>query len=707
MSDDPQSPKQDVAPSPSTGSGQGGLAAFWAELKRRKVMRVAITYAVVAWLIIQIAVSTFEGFGIPVWAFRFVVIMLGLFFPVAIILAWAFELTPEGIKTTKTTRQENVDTEETKAHSKKRNWMTYAVGAILPSLIFGILATVFYFKARSASDELVMITSTLAEVENDKSIAVLPLENLSPDPDNAYIADGIHEDLLTYLGKIHDLFIIGRASTMHYLDTPKLPRDIGRELGVRYLMNGSVRQAGETIRITVKLLEAETGAQRWAETYNRPFSDVFSIQTEIAKAVAGELEAFLSPEELADVEKPLTDNETAYQFYLLSKNYDLSTSEREEALKKAVELDPNFYRAWSDLVNTMLFNYRVRSKRQDKELLEIASHAIEQLKRTAPKPSLYLQKESQWAYTLDNDIHTAITLLEESRRIDPEFVGHDLPWRYLEVGRNVEALPLLEEVYQKDPLRGGTLQRLFHCYLLLGLWEQARSLYLKALEHETTYWSDEYYARGIATSNYISSGDVKAYVGELVESDQTGRLWAALISKDYGGAIRIIGGRPPGTLQLLNLSSSAWKFCLSIQPPELAKALIWFALEKEGQWITEAEKAKTYLEEIVKDPYADPGDRYSLLVTYALLGEIEKMEATIMEVREQIQSPNWAYRRGVLTEIHIAIAYLVLGDDDKAIETLEAASKMDGPIFLNRELELWFIFDRLRGNPRFDALLED
>jgi tetratricopeptide (TPR) repeat protein len=138
------------------------------------------------------------------------------------------------------------------------------------------------------------------------------------------------------------------------------------------------------------------------------------------------------------------------------------------------------------------------------------------------------------------------------------------------------------------------------------------------------------------------------------------------------------------------------------------KALIWFELGNREQWHVAAEKAKVGFKDIVAmDPIADPDFWSNLAICYALTGERDLMEKTISEVRAKTSSANWHYRRGDLTEMHIAICYLVLGDNDKAIETLEAASKMDGPIFLNRELDLWFIFDRLRGDPRFDALLED
>ena len=201
---DPQEPKQ---------------SSFWAELKRRKVIRVGIAYAAVAWVIVEVASATFEGFGIPDWAFRFVTLMVLLGFPIAIILAWAFDVTPEGIKVTK-----SVDsTPVSKKQQRKQNWMAYAMGAAVPTVIFGILALYFFFQAKPAEETFSSSNSQLPSSIEDKSIAVLPLVNMSPDPDNAFFADGVQEEILTNLAKVHDLLVIGRTSTLRYRDTTKKP----------------------------------------------------------------------------------------------------------------------------------------------------------------------------------------------------------------------------------------------------------------------------------------------------------------------------------------------------------------------------------------------------------------------------------------------------------------------------------------------------
>jgi TolB-like protein len=327
-----------------------GLAAFWAELKRRKVMRVAITYVIVAWLIIQVAATTFGSFGIPEWAFRFVVILLCIFFPVAIILAWAFELTPEGIKTAKVAQEQTERTEDSKSHAKKRNWFSFMFGAAVPTLIFGTLAIFFYFRASPlVSPDQGGGGSPLGLIESDKSIAVLPLENLSPDPDNAFFADGVQEDILTNLSKIEELVVISRSSTLRYREREQSLKEIGAELDVRYVVEGSVRRAANRVLVTIQLIEVETDAHLWAESFNRPLDDIFAIQAEVAKTIAGELRAVISPESKALIEYRPTENQEAYDLFLKHKHLvdtmRRQRSEKAALLEQAVALDPAFAEA--------------------------------------------------------------------------------------------------------------------------------------------------------------------------------------------------------------------------------------------------------------------------------------------------------------------------------------------------------------------------
>lgn len=271
---------------------------FFAELKRRNVYKVAIAYAVVAWLLMQIASQIFPFFEIPNWAVRLVVLLLVIGFPVAMILAWAFGLTPEGIKLT-----ESADREAAKP-SRNRAWIRIII-------IAAALSVTLFFVGRYTAPKVTRSSESLA-----KSIAVLPFENLSRDPDNAYFADGVQEEILTRLAKIADLKVISRTSTQRYQSKPGNLSEIAKQLGVANILEGSVQKAGDTVRVSVNLIQAASDSHLWADTYDRKLTDILGVESEIAKAIGDQLQAKLTGhEEQALAVKP-TNNPEAYDAYL-------------------------------------------------------------------------------------------------------------------------------------------------------------------------------------------------------------------------------------------------------------------------------------------------------------------------------------------------------------------------------------------------------
>src|SRR5437667_6718786 len=248
--------------------------SFFAELRRRNVYRVAVAYAVVAWLLIQIATQVFPFFEIPNWAVRLVVLLLIIGFPIALILAWAFELTPEGLK-----RTETADAEHLPTRSRTRTWIYVVV--ITGAISIGV----FYFGRYRSSKQ-----SESTEL-SAKSIAVLPFENLSRDPDNAYFADGIQEEILTRLAKIADLKVISRTSTQRYQSKPGNLSEIAKQLGVANILEGSVQKATDQVRVTVQLIQVASDSHLWADTFDRKLTDIFGVESEIAKAIADALQA--------------------------------------------------------------------------------------------------------------------------------------------------------------------------------------------------------------------------------------------------------------------------------------------------------------------------------------------------------------------------------------------------------------------------------
>jgi TolB-like protein len=256
------------------------LRNFFAELKRRNVYKVAVAYAVVGWLLVQVATQVFPFFEIPNWAVRLIVLGIVIGFPIALVIAWAFELTPEGIK-----RTEDADLTSRK-RTKSRTWIYVAlVGALLSIGLFMLGRYGF----RSAS-------SSLGELPA-KSIAVLPFDNLSRDPDNAFFAEGVQDEILTRLAKVADLKVIARTSTKRFQSAPENLPDIAKQLGVANILEGSVQKVNDQVRVNVQLINANTNAHLWAEIYDRKLTDIFAVESDIAKTITDTLQARLTGSE--------------------------------------------------------------------------------------------------------------------------------------------------------------------------------------------------------------------------------------------------------------------------------------------------------------------------------------------------------------------------------------------------------------------------
>ena len=311
---------------------------FFAELKRRNVYKVAVAYVVAAWLLVQVATQVFPFFEIPNWAVRLVVLVLILGFPIALVLAWAFEITPEGIK-----REEDVapNGSITPRTGRKLVGITIAL-AVLAAGLFAYRT--WSPRAPAALSSPAAIAALVPTAIPEKSIAVLPFENLSDDKQNAYFADGVQDEILTDLAKIADLKVISRTSVMQYkTGVQRNLREIGQQLGVAHLLEGSVQRAAGKVRVNAQLIDARSDAHLWAENYDRPLDDVFAIQTEIAKTIADQLQARLSPNEKAALEEKPTSDLQAYEQFVRGRDvvesYLDRTDQRGDLLMAVDRLD--------------------------------------------------------------------------------------------------------------------------------------------------------------------------------------------------------------------------------------------------------------------------------------------------------------------------------------------------------------------------------
>ncbi len=323
---------------------------FFAELKRRNVYKVAVAYAIVGWLLVQVATQVFPFLEIPNWVVRLVIMLVAVGFPIALVIAWAFELTPEGLK-----RTEDVDV-AAQNRGKSHAWIYVVVIGVVFSMG---LVFIGRYTARNTATGARTETATGSSIPQ-KSIAVLPFENLSSDKENAYFTEGVQDEILSHLARIADLKVISRTSVMHYKsDALRNLREISQQLGVAHLLEGSVQRSGNKVRVIAQLIDSRNDAHLWAQTYDRDLADVFAIQSEIAKAIADQLQAKLSPNEKKAIEQPPTTDLAAFDLYSRAKSILLTaafSATNDPDLRKAVELldeavkrDPSFFDAYCQL----------------------------------------------------------------------------------------------------------------------------------------------------------------------------------------------------------------------------------------------------------------------------------------------------------------------------------------------------------------------
>jgi TolB-like protein/Tfp pilus assembly protein PilF len=410
---------------------------FFAELKRRNVYKVAIAYAVIAWLLIQIATQTFPFFEIPNWMVRAVILLLLLGLPIALVLAWAFELTTEGLK-----RTEFADELPIKS-GRSYAWIYVVV-------IAGAISVSLFFLGRYTSSKQ---SSELP----GKSLAVLPFTNLSGNPENAYFAAGIQDEIVTRLAKITELKVISCTSTKRFKSAPDDLPAIAKELGVANIMEGSVQRSADAVRVNVQLIKAENDAHLWADTFDRKLTDIFKIETEIAKTVAETLQAKLSGSEQHAIATRPTENTEAYELYLKGRFFwDKRTGEN---LKKSIDYfnqataaDPNYALAYVGLADCYL-------------LLE--DYGGTPANETYPKAQAFAQRALQLDSSLA-EAHTSLAYVysnlwqweqaeEEFKRaivLNPNYstAHHWYSLYLLDLGRIDEAMAEIKRAHELDPL---------------------------------------------------------------------------------------------------------------------------------------------------------------------------------------------------------------------------------------------------------------
>ena len=458
---------------------------FFGELKRRNVYKVAIAYAVVGWLLVQVATQVFPFFEIPNWAIRLVVLLIVIGFPIALIIAWAFELTPEGLKRTEVADAAPIQ------RSPHRTWI-YVV------IIAGAIAIGLFSIQRFGGRNNVAKQTALPALP-EKSIAVLPFDNLSEEKGNAYFAEGIQDEILTRLAKVADLKVISRTSTQHFKSSPDNLPQIAKQLGVMNILEGSVQKSNDQVRVNVQLINAMTDAHLWADIYDRKLTDLFAVESDIAKTIADTLQAKLTGSELTAIAKAPTANNEAYVLYLKGRffwNKRTGTDLRKaiEYFNQAITTDPKYALAYVGLADSylLLSNYGAAAP---KDSIPQAKDAV--------KRALELDANSGEAHASagilsDNDFQFehGITEFERAIQLSPNYAtAHhwfgDGP--LMALGRFDRGLAEGRRAVELDPLSLINNADLGWIYINARRYDEAIAQLRKTIEIDPRFYLARYY----------------------------------------------------------------------------------------------------------------------------------------------------------------------------------------------------------------------
>ena len=445
--------------------------SFIAELKRRNVFKVGIAYAIVAWLLIQIASILFPTFAAPEWVMRVFTSIVILGFPIALILAWAFELTPQGIKPTPSVAPAESITRVT---GQKLN--VTIIGLLAFALVFVVVDN-YVLKTGTRGSESVARQEQISNTSSDKgqmtndkglrtddkgpvtrdraepAIAVLPFTDMSPNKDQDYFADGIAEEILNSLARIKDLEVRGRTSSFYFKGKNEELSTISKMLNVEYILEGSVRKAGNQVRITVQLINARKDEHLWSKTYDRTLEDIFAIQEDIAKSVADTLQISLGVGDLGRA-PGMTRNVEAYDAYLAGRDLARKANRDNmlgaiEQLERAVALDPDFAVAWTQLADI----YRgavVFIPEKGKEFLAKSAAAASRAIKIAPETDFALRLAAQRS----GDRVEVERLFKQALALSPDDAQTNSAYGAFlrSVGRPTEAIDYLQRAIRTEPL---------------------------------------------------------------------------------------------------------------------------------------------------------------------------------------------------------------------------------------------------------------
>jgi TolB-like protein/Flp pilus assembly protein TadD len=680
-------------------------ATFFTELKRRKVYRVAVAYAIVAWLLIQAASILFPTFEAPTWVMKVFVTAVILGFPVALILAWAFELTPEGIR-----REEDAAPGESKTPKAGRKWTAVIVAAaVLAVALLG-----FQFARTRKSPAIGTTKQTVSAPALDKSVAVLPFENLSSDKENAFFAQGIQDEIITTLSRISGLRVISRTSTANYKSAPENLPEIAQQLRVSNVLEGSVQKVSDRVHINVQLIRADDDAHLWAQSYDRQLTDIFGVEAEVAKSIADSLRTTLSPQEKARVETKPTTNADAYVLYLRGRDYQTRPDNLLQDFKsaislydQAVKLDPKFALAHARLSATasnIYHFYEPIETWQQKTKVE----ALESL-RLQPNLGEGHLAMGLYHYYIEGDYDAALRELALATDALPNDgdVGLYTAAVQRRGGHFTQALAAYQRAEEIDPRNSITLYDASQTYFGLRDWRTAA----ERMDRVLTLFPDSFNVK--IQRAYIeffwkgSTTPIKAALQSLPPNlDPDGvvtfaRWDVSLMDRDTDAADRALTNSPLDTITSqtgVPLPKSYLKACVFLVRGDTVKAQ------------TEFEAARPAIEKLVADSPQSGTRRAQLGLLYAFLGRKDDALREGKRAMELVPITHDIIEGAVVEDFYVLICAR-LGMTDEAISRIErllttpfAVDYDEASITLSDLRQRWQL-DPLRKDPRFQKII--
>jgi len=660
------------------------MSSFFEEVKRRKVYRVAAAYVIAAGGIIQLASAAFPAWELPNWALRLVIVLLLIGFPIALILAWAFDVTPQGIKSTPALAP--------RMQRRRNIVMLVAVGVIV-SAVAG-----FFLLPRASAHKI------------DKSIAVLPFENLSDEKENAYFADGIQDDVLTNLSKIGDLKVISRTSVMPYRGKASNLREIGKALGVSTILEGSVRRIGNRVRVNVQLINAENDEHIWAEDYDRDLTDVFAIQTDLAKKITGELQAKLSPAEKALMERKPTENGEAYLAFVQAKNLGCAVEDfdklkqSEQLYERAVQLDPNFALALAR--SSLLQSWIVHTFDRTSDRREKARALAEQALRLQPDmPEAHLAVGFSYYYG-DNNYDAALREFEIAQRGLPNESEAYLAIGAIQrrQGKWTESTANLEKAASLNPKDSWPLQNLADNYQVLRNFDAANKTIDRGLNMNPDgvgLWETKS-KLAIAEKGDFSVAEKAFAAAKSVPMTNQEKLRIAgsragvfVLERKYQEGLREAESLPDDLFHEFQQHLSDKYYLIGFARK---------ALQDQAGAQAAFLKAKEILDLQIKQSPDSPDMHIQLAKVLAHLGEKDAALAEAQRATELLPESKDAFG-GPEIAAGVAEVYAILGENDRAIEILDGLLSRPSGVTV-QGLKVNPIWDPLRNDPRFQALLD-